>query len=110
MLLDTVPNPGASEWGEATLLGSFRNHLMHFKPKWESVDSEPRKPAETFKKKFGVAEAYKGSAICPFPHACFTYKCAKWSVETVLKFSKSFSQTLGIEDRFGNWQPPTPLP
>ncbi|HZY13114.1 MAG TPA: hypothetical protein VFE89_10230, partial [Beijerinckiaceae bacterium] len=35
-----------------------------------------------------------------FPDGFMTYGCAKWSVETVLRFSESYATHLGAPDRF----------
>jgi hypothetical protein len=110
LLRDRVLDRRDSAWGEAALLIAFRNFFMHFKPNWEPTDSEPKKLAAKFAKKFTLAEPYKTNAFYMFPHACLTYECAKWSVQTVLNFSQFMSKSFGIADRLSGWQPASPLP
>jgi hypothetical protein len=110
LLQDKVPDKGQAAWGEAKLLIKFRNFFMHFKPSWASADETPDKLAKTFEKKFSIAEPYKGNASYMFPHACLTYECAKWSIDTVLQFSRHISKVLDVVDRLDTWRPPTPLP
>jgi hypothetical protein len=109
-LQDKVPDKGQAPWGEALLLIKFGNHFMHFKPIWASTDDKVEKLAKTFQTKFAIAEPYRNNQLYMFPHACLTYECAKWSIETVLKFSKHISEVLGVIDRLDTWQPPMRLP
>jgi hypothetical protein len=110
LLQGKIPNPGDARWGEAALLVKLRNSFMHFKPNWQSVDDEPDKLAKTVQRKFRTAKPYVNNALYMFPNACLTYECAKWSIDTVLNFSKAISERLEIPDRFASWQSPVPLP
>jgi hypothetical protein len=110
MLLDRIPDEGRQPWQDTTTLVSFRNYFLHFKPVWDPGDgSHERKLAAALKSKFDLARPYKNVQFM-FPHALLTYECAKWSVQTILAFSKSISDILGVTDRFANWQPTTALP
>lgn len=93
-----MPNVGTSPWQNADVLVRFRNEFMHFKPSWDDDDIHSGNWVTEMKNRVPVVDAYKGKFL--FPHGFMTYGCAKWAVQTVLKFSSTFSTLLGIEDRF----------
>jgi hypothetical protein len=109
LILDKVPDKGNAIWGDADLLIRIRNYFMHFKPAWEPTGEDPQGLAKTCKNKFTLAEPYLTSQFS-FPHACLTYNLAKWSIVTVLGFSKYISSVLGRGDRLNGWKSPKPLP
>jgi hypothetical protein len=99
LLLNRVPATGNAGWQDAKLLVNFRNIFLHFKPAWDHEaaihDSDLVK---ALKKKVPIYHAYESEFR--FPHGFLTFGCAKWSVQSVLTFSRSFSTLLGVEDKF----------
>ena len=99
LLLGKVPSTGNQTWENAKLLVNFRNSLMHFKPAWDSEkDTHDGSLVRGLKTKIAVCSAYKGTFM--FPYGFMTYECAKWSVQSVLSFSKEFSSLMELKDRF----------
>jgi hypothetical protein len=79
------------------------------KPAWEDQKSGPINPLE---KKLGqrvpISHVYKTGFH--FPYAFMTYGCAKWSVGSVLGFSKVISELLNVTDRFAAFNSNFELP
>lgn len=109
LLFDRPPAKGVRYWQDAELLVAFRNYFMHFKPAWEDQKSGPINPLE---KKLGqrvpISHVYKTGFH--FPYAFMTYGCAKWSVGSVLGFSKVISELLNVTDRFAAFNSNFELP
>jgi hypothetical protein len=108
LFLDKVPDEGLSPWQNAKILVDFRNYFMHFKPVWEDPNSTQTRLVAALHGKLPIAGPYQKEHT--FPYAYLTYKCAKWSIETVLALSQYASGILGVKDRFSGWQSPRPLP
>ena len=53
---------------------------------------------KNLKSKVPVVSSWQGKFL--FPYGFMTYGCAKWSVQSVLTFSHSFSALLGVKDKF----------
>jgi len=98
LLLDKEPDTESVPWENATLLVKFRNSFMRFKPPWDYEDIHSGKLVSSLKNKVPVVSSWKGQVL--FPHGYMTYACAKWSVQSVLAFSREFSALLGVIERF----------
>jgi hypothetical protein len=98
LLFDKETGVGGATLKDAQLLFSFRNHLMHFRPTWSDAEIHAGELVRELQKKTPVSPAYKGRVL--FPYAFMTYGCAKWSVETVLRFAMDYSAQLGIVNTF----------
>lgn len=101
LLFNAVPNTGESPWQEAQLLTNFRNYFMHFRPTWDHGDEPKHKLFNGLKAKIPISRTYRSSSH-QFPHGFMTYGCAKWSVFSVLAFSRSFTALLGVNDTFAD--------
>jgi hypothetical protein len=96
LLLDKIPTRGGASWQDAEILVRFRNSFMHFTPSWDWEESKDvEKGLET---RIRRVSGWKGAFF--FPHSFMTYECAKWAVQTVLNFSRVFSQEVGVQERF----------
>jgi hypothetical protein len=94
-----VPDQQSSEWRNASLLVSFRNSFMHFKPSWDTDNNRSNDTlVADLKHRLPIVPAYKHNFV--FPYGFMTYGCAQWAIQTVLDFSKEFTTTLGIKDVF----------
>jgi hypothetical protein len=92
---------GNAVWEQAGYLVDFRNVFMHFKPAWDYDTVHDGKLVKALKRKrVPIAPGYLPPNKFQFPYGFMTYGCAKWSVQTVLDFSKSYASTLGVPDRF----------
>jgi hypothetical protein len=97
LLMDKVPNMGTEPWHNAMLLVQFRNEFMHFRPAWNDEQVHSGNLVENLRKKIPIVEAWKSNFL--FPYGFMTYGCAKWAVQTVLKFSSDFAALLSVKDR-----------
>ena len=99
LLFDKVPSTGGIAWQDAELLVRFRNALMHFKPAWDhETEIHDSKLVKALKSKIPIYRAYESSF--QFPYGYITYGCARWSILSVLAFTKEFSTFLGVTNRF----------
>jgi hypothetical protein len=99
LLFDKEPKTGHSSWQDAQHLVGFRNYLLHFKPEWD--DGTPkveRGLVKALRPKIEISPGFRTNFR--FPYGFMTYSCAKWSVESVLAFSRDFSSVLGVKDTF----------
>jgi hypothetical protein len=97
-LFNKKPEVGRSPWQNAYYLVIFRNHFMHFKPSWDDDNIHNDDLVKWLRPKIPIIAAYKDKFL--FPYGYMTYGCAKWAVETVLKFSTDFTKLLGVKDTF----------
>jgi hypothetical protein len=97
LLFDKIPNQQGAAWRNATLLVTFRNCFMHFKPSWDGDNVNDGLVAD-LKNKLPIVPAYKQNFV--FPYGFMTYGCAKWAIRTVLAFSNEFTAELGTKDMF----------
>ena len=94
-------NRGAEPYQSAASLISLRNALIHYKPEWvgtgksynETVNERLRQKLEKKIKKLNPM-TQEGSLF--FPHRCLGYGCAKWAVESSVKFSDEFFSKIGL--------------
>ena len=96
ILFNKKPEAGRLPWQNAFHLVKFRNHFMHFKPSWDDDNIHNDDLVKWLKPKIPIVAAYKDNFL--FPYGFMTYGCAKWSVETVLIFSREFAELLGLKE------------
>ena len=92
---------GAEPYQSAASLISLRNALIHYKPEWigtgesynQTLNEKLRQKLEKKIKKLNPMTR-EGSLF--FPHQCLGYGCAKWAVESSVKFTKEFFSKIGL--------------
>ena len=92
---------GAEPYQSAASLIFLRNALIHYKPEWigtgesynKTLNEKLRQKLEKKIKKLNPM-TQEGSLF--FPHLCLGYGCAKWAVESSLKFSNEFFSKIGL--------------
>jgi hypothetical protein len=98
-ILGKTPVVGSVAWGNAKLLFLFRNRFMHFKPAWDNeTDVHDGELVKGLKKVIPISPVYQSGFM--FPYGFLTYGCAKWAVESAVKFSAEFATLIGVGDRF----------
>ena len=65
---------------------------------WEFVGFVATYKTRALETRIRRVSGWKGAFF--FPHSFMTYECAKWAVQTVLNFSRVFSQEVGVQERF----------
>jgi hypothetical protein len=80
----------------------IRNDLIHFEPAWItaldhdiSVDTSSYQTLQQ-EKKFPINALYAATQNPFFPDKCLGYGCAKWAVNTSIKFVEEFYSRMGI--------------
>lgn len=80
----------------------IRNDLIHFEPTWVStlekdmyVDTSNYQNLQK-ENKFPINALYAGTQNPFFPDKCLGYGCAKWAVNTAIKFVEEFYARMGI--------------
>jgi len=92
---------GQEPYRSADGLMRLRNALVHFKPEWDNDLRDHRSLEQRLSQLFPVsalADRAKGKMIW-FPHKCLGAGCAEWAIESAVKFSQQFVNTLGIRER-----------
>ena len=92
---------GAEPYQSAASLIFLRNALIHYKPEWigtgesynKTLNEKLRQKLENKIKKLNPMTR-EGSLF--FPHQCLGYGCAKWAVESSVKFSDEFFYKIGL--------------
>lgn len=97
LLMDKDCDTGTEPWHNVRLLVKFRNQFMHFRPAWDHEEIHTGRLVEELKRKVPVVASWSGTFL--FPQALMTYGCAKWAVDTVLKFSSDFAELWGAQNK-----------
>lgn len=93
---------GSEPYQSASEFIELRHRLVHFKPEWvgtgegyeKTFSEELRKKIQNKIKKINPLA---GEGNCSFfPHKCLGYGCAKWAVETSIKFTDEFFSKMGL--------------
>ena len=95
--------PGTAPYHDVDLLMQLRNALVHYKPEWVIAASGADQKRDTIKKwqkrlqgKFAVNPlTAKGNPF--YPDKCLSHGCAKWAVESSLKFTDDFFSRMGLK-------------
>jgi hypothetical protein len=94
-------NKGQEPYVSADGLMRLRNALVHFKPEWDMDLRDHKTLEQRLSKLFPVsalADRANGSMVW-FPHKFLGAGCAKWAIESAVRFSQQFVITLGIRER-----------
>jgi len=95
----TLFDKGLATYQNAQLLNSLRNALVHYKPEWVEVGHDQHKWEGQLR-----AVGFTLNPMMPnnpfFPDQCLSHGCAKWAVESSLKFVREFCGAMGITPRF----------
>jgi hypothetical protein len=92
---------GKEPYQSASSLVILRNAIIHFKPEWD----DERRSHQTLEKRLSnlfrpselTAQARGGMVW--FPYKCLGAGCARWAIDTVIKFNQKFSQKMEIRER-----------
>jgi hypothetical protein len=93
---------GKTPYQDVNLLRVLRNALIHYVPEW--VGDEPQKLEKILESKFSLSP-FHGSASLFFPHRCLSHGCAKWAVESSLKFVNDFCKKVGLTPKYDSSSP-----
>jgi hypothetical protein len=97
---------GTSIYQDVYLLTTLRNYLIHAEPEDITLftigDIEPhkstsRKLSEGLKGKFPINRLMENFGNPFFPAKCLGHGCAKWGVESCVKFTDEFFSRLGLK-------------
>ncbi len=92
---------GQEPYRSADGLMRLRNALVHFRPEWDDDLKEHRSLEQRLSQLFPVsalADRAKGQMVW-FPKKCLGAGCAEWAIESAVRFSQRFVNTLGIRER-----------
>ncbi len=92
---------GQEPYRSADGLMRLRNALVHFRPEWDDDLKDHRSLEQRLSQLFPVsalAVRAKGQMVW-FPHKCLGAGCAKWAIESAVRFSQQFVNTLAIRER-----------
>ena len=92
---------GQEPYRSADGLMRLRNALVHFRPEWDDELRDHRLLEKRLSQLFPVsalADRAKGQMVW-FPHKCLGAGCAEWAIESAVRFSRQFVNTLGIRER-----------
>lgn len=98
---------GIPPYQDVPLLVKLRNALVHYEPEWIAIrsddpaDIQPYPFEKMLKGKFPLNALIHGN--CAFyPHRCLSHGCAKWAVDTSLKFVEEFCTRMNIRPSFAH--------
>jgi hypothetical protein len=92
---------GQEPYRSADGLVRLRNALLHFRPEWDDDLKNHRSLEQRLSQLFPVsalADRAQGQ-MAWFPHKCLSAGCAEWAIESTVRFSQHFVNTLGIRER-----------
>ncbi len=92
---------GQEPYRSANGLNSLRNALIHFRPEWDDDLKVHRSLEKELSQLFpasALADRAKGQ-MAWFPLKCLGAGCAEWAIESAVRFSQQFVNTLGIRER-----------
>jgi hypothetical protein len=96
---------GVQPYQDLRLLTNFRNRLIHFEP--ETITAgEPEEQATFHKVEQQLAGKFPPNPLIPedsrnpvYPDKCLSHGCAKWAVESALRFADDFCSRMKITPR-----------
>jgi hypothetical protein len=96
-LLNKRPiNRGHSTWQNAELAIWLRNELVHYKSKWNS-QLERSKRVKALALKRHRPPRFVSTSSSFFPEQCLGADCARWCVESLVRFIDAFYENLGVQ-------------
>jgi hypothetical protein len=87
---------GSEPYQSVDILIKLRNELVHFKPEWHDEQNKHEDLGKHLRGKFALNPFFSEENAVLFPQRCMSYGCAKWAVESSLKFMKAFSERMGL--------------
>ncbi|MFB2980711.1 hypothetical protein [Microseira sp. BLCC-F43] len=93
---------GCEPYQSASDLIEVRNALVHYKPEWVgNGDGYEKTLSEKLRRKLenriNRLNPLADAGNCAFfPHKCLGYGCAKWTVESCVKFTDEFFSRIGL--------------
>lgn len=95
---------GKAPYQDVHYLILLRNALIHYKPEWigtgekykDTKDTLSEKLRKKLKSRIQTINPMRREADVFFPHQCLGYGCAKWAVESSVKFSDEFFSKIGL--------------
>lgn len=91
---------GAAPYQDVRLLIRLRNALVHYEPEYTARDSSSSKRLEQNLQGRFPLNPLTGSRTPFFPELCMSHGCAKWAVESSVKFVDDFCGQLGLTPVF----------
>jgi len=76
----------------------LRNELIHFKPNWDLTPEDKRVELKNMGFRF-MFSPFVGEGADLISMKCMGYGCAKWGVETAIKFIDKFSDVSKLSNR-----------
>lgn len=90
-------DPGALPYQCIWLLIKLRNALIHYEPEWNGKQAS--KFEKMLENKFSL-NPLTGPGDAFFPKKCLSHGCAKWAVESSVKFADEFFSRMGLPSTF----------
>ncbi len=92
---------GKAPYQDVDYLILLRNALIHYKPEWIGTgekykDTLSEKLRKKLESRIQTINPMRREADVFFPHQCLGYGCAKWAVESSVKFSDEFFSKIGL--------------
>lgn len=100
-------NKGTQPYQDVKLVTQLRNSLVHYKPEWSNTVLNTK--LEVIKVEDSFIDKLKGKfELCPFvapanaffPDKCLGYGCAKWAIDSILKFTDEFLERMAIRTQY----------
>lgn len=96
---------GAAPYQDVRLLIKLRNALVHFEPEYTARDaSGSRRLEQNLRGRFPL-NPLTGSRTPFFPELCMSHGCAKWAVESSVKFVDDFCSRMALRPVFDGIRP-----
>jgi hypothetical protein len=96
---------GAAPFQDVRLLLRLRNALVHYEPEYTARDaSSSRRLEQNLRGRFPL-NPLTGSRTPFFPELCMSHGCAKWAVESSVKFVDDFCGRMGLTPVFDGVRP-----
>jgi hypothetical protein len=96
---------GAVPFQDVRLLVRLRNALVHYEPEYTARDASSSKRLEQNLRGRFPLNPLTGSRTPFFPELCMSHGCAKWVVESSVKFVDDFCGRMGLTPVFDGVRP-----
>lgn len=92
---------GKAPYQDVDYLILLRNALIHYKPEWIGTgekykDTLSEKLRKKLESRIQTINPMTREGSLFFPHQCLGYGCAKWAVESSVKFTNEFFSRIGL--------------
>lgn len=98
---------GTQPYQDADLLFRLRNSLVHFEPRWGTVQKEGSAYTalrEGLRSRSLHENPFADPDLPFFPMRCLSYDCARWAVRTSYGFVHRFLRRMGLTDKVKAWE------